>query len=476
MNGQDKKKKNQSKSWIAGYERDDSLATVARDSAFLAQQDSLNAGGNKNVDTILKSLYGPVSEYVRPDSLYQDYSRVYEAGINQKERNLSGYDPMDFAKKQGFGDSQMRQYALRGGRDVQYAQSQGSAYSMYPIMPIQTGYGDPFIPGYDLWKSQNINPNNMEDYFYDLAFQDILSSQVRTGRKAQGKTFWSAGNLSNTQNNMRQLKQLVGEENLQEHLDNISRQAISKARQWVTDYRTTTKAGMKSAIDVVQGRQDKLASDDILIDLNDVIRKKEALENTKASLGKIDSTNTTGATQKIIEEQTSKVDNLETQILYNIDESGRMTRIIDDSLSHITNASTPIKKKDKKKKEPWLPEGVKDTGLKNYSGNRIRMHEDLIPIYMEALDTLKKEGIDLQIEDSFRYRDVQNTQYIDSFGTVKEGLVAHPDSSYHVRGKAFDLAQTDEMRYNPRVAEVLDSLGLIQSRPDDEWWHWSTPN
>ena len=104
------------------------------------------------------------------------------------------------------------------------------------------------------------------------------------------------------------------------------------------------------------------------------------------------------------------------------------------------------------------------------------MHKDLAPIYLEALDTLEEEGINLQIEDSFRYKGVQKEQYEGSFGTAKEGLVAHPDSSYHVTGKAFDLAQIIEMRDNPRIAEVLSSLGLIQSRPDDEWWHWSTPN
>jgi hypothetical protein len=80
----------------------------------------------------------------------------------------------------------------------------------------------------------------------------------------------------------------------------------------------------------------------------------------------------------------------------------------------------------------------------------------------------------LQVGDTFRYKNVQQEQYDASIGTPKEGLVTTPEKSFHVGGKAFDLAQTDEMRYNPRIAEVLKSLGLIQSRPDDEWWHWST--
>ncbi len=125
-------------------------------------------------------------------------------------------------------------------------------------------------------------------------------------------------------------------------------------------------------------------------------------------------------------------------------------------------------------KQPWLPEGVVDSGILNIEGNRIRLHKDLLPIFNEAKSILASEGIDLQVGDTFRYENVQQEQYDASIGTVKEGLVSTPDKSFHVKGKAFDLAQTEEMRNNPRVKAVLDSLGLIQSRPDDEWWHWST--
>ena len=150
---------------------------------------------------------------------------------------------------------------------------------------------------------------------------------------------------------------------------------------------------------------------------------------------------------------------------------------IDDYLKEMEELESSKKKvlNEKETKQPWLPEGIIDTGMVNVEGNRIRLHEDLASVYVKAKDILEAEGIDLQVGDTFRYHDVQKEQYDSSFGTNKEGLVAHPDSSYHPKGKAFDLAQTIEMRDNPRVAEVLDSLGLIQSRPDDEWWHWSTP-
>ena len=121
-------------------------------------------------------------------------------------------------------------------------------------------------------------------------------------------------------------------------------------------------------------------------------------------------------------------------------------------------------------KQPWLPEGIVDTGLKNVLGNRICFHKDMVPIFLEAMYTLAKEGIELKIADNFRYYEVQK----DSYDSGKIG-VAHPDSSFHPLGKAFDLVQTHEMKDNPRIAEILSSLGLIQSALDKgEWWHWST--
>ena len=100
------------------------------------------------------------------------------------------------------------------------------------------------------------------------------------------------------------------------------------------------------------------------------------------------------------------------------------------------------------------------------------MDSSIVKPFLTARNELKKLGIDLQIEDSFRHKSVQKEQYEKSFGTPKEGLVAHPDSSYHPKGTAFDLAQIPEMK-DSRVYEVLEKAGFIQSRPDDEWWHWS---
>ena len=102
----------------------------------------------------------------------------------------------------------------------------------------------------------------------------------------------------------------------------------------------------------------------------------------------------------------------------------------------------------------------------------IKVHEDIADSLDKAMNELDSQGVALQIEDSFRYKSSQKEQYEASFGTAKEGLVAHPDESYHVKGLAFDLAQTKEMRDDPRVADVLTNVGFVRPR-DDEWWHWS---
>jgi D-alanyl-D-alanine dipeptidase len=103
------------------------------------------------------------------------------------------------------------------------------------------------------------------------------------------------------------------------------------------------------------------------------------------------------------------------------------------------------------------------------------MDESMVKPFLNAKKELSNQGIDLQVVDTYRHKSVQAEQYKKSFGTPKEGLVGHPDTSFHVMGKAFDLAQIPEMK-DPRIAVALKKAGFIQSRPDDEWWHWSTPD
>ena len=103
------------------------------------------------------------------------------------------------------------------------------------------------------------------------------------------------------------------------------------------------------------------------------------------------------------------------------------------------------------------------------------MDESIVEPFLKAKKDLEVQGIDLQVVDTYRHKSVQAEQYKKSFGTPKEGLVGHPDTSFHVMGRAFDLAQIPEMK-DPRIAAALKKAGFIQSRPDDEWWHWSTPD
>ena len=136
---------------------------------------------------------------------------------------------------------------------------------------------------------------------------------------------------------------------------------------------------------------------------------------------------------------------------------------------------TPVELPKDIKEPSIVPTGkIVDINMKNYSGNRVRMDEAMVKPFLKARKELKNLGIDLQVEDTFRHKSVQKEMYEKSFGTIKEGLVAHPDSSFHPKGLAFDLAQIKEMK-NPKVGQVLRKAGFIQSRPDDEWWHWSLP-
>ena len=279
--------------------------------AIKSDDDRKAKGDNQNVDDVLSSLYGPVSQYTDAKTLYGDYSRVYESGINYQQRNLSGFDPIDFAASKEWGNQSLRNQALRGGRDIQYAQSQGSAYSTWPSsMPRQTGYGEPWLPGYQSWKDVKVdmgnlggvgklNPNSMEDYFYDLAFQDVLKGQVELGNKAQGYGWLTSGNINNTKNNLRQLKKLVGEDNYDSHITDITTQARLKARDWVTQYRNHSQGEMGKAIKAVESRQNVLKHKESIQDLNETIIRKTNLDKTKESLDKIPDSDTTKAAQDI---------------------------------------------------------------------------------------------------------------------------------------------------------------------------------
>ena len=309
-NGQDKKKTSKSahaifQSLNTSYWAEQDRISETKDGVVANDGKLLHGGGKPRVDDVLKSLYGPISAYVNKDNMYSDYSKVYESGFNESKRNLSGFDPIDYAKAKGIGSNYMRQQALRSGRLKTYEQ----ADDMFGY-PVQTGYGEPWIPGHQEWSSskntygQPLNPNTMEDYFYDLAFQEVLKGQVEIGHASQGTSMWKKGNTSNTQNNLRQLKNLVGEDNYSDVIDDISSKSLVKARDWVTDYRETSKGKMQTAITSVQKRQDVLTQKENIQDLNEVIIRKQQLDDTNSSLDSLSSKDITGEAKAILEKTT----------------------------------------------------------------------------------------------------------------------------------------------------------------------------
>ena len=126
------------------------------------------------------------------------------------------------------------------------------------------------------------------------------------------------------------------------------------------------------------------------------------------------------------------------------------------------------------KPDTSLPEGIVDTGDKNFEGYKIRLDKDMIEPYNKAKAALLDQGITLQLGDSYRHLSVQQEQYDAAKGTPKEGKVAKPENSLHPKGIAFDLAQTDEMK-KPAVHKALIAAGFVRSRPD-EWYHYSMSN
>jgi len=126
------------------------------------------------------------------------------------------------------------------------------------------------------------------------------------------------------------------------------------------------------------------------------------------------------------------------------------------------------------KPDTSLPEGIVDTGDKNFEGYKIRLDKDMIEPYNKVKKTLLDQGITLQLGDSYRHLSVQQEQYDAAKGTPKEGKIAQPKNSLHPKGIAFDLAQTDEMK-KPAVHKALIAAGFVRSRPD-EWYHYSMSN
>lgn len=138
---------------------------------------------------------------------------------------------------------------------------------------------------------------------------------------------------------------------------------------------------------------------------------------------------------------------------------------------------------------------VTSTIVKNAYGTYIKGKKSFIAKVETAYNTLKAEGITLEIGDSYRSFSTQKAareNYEKNLELYKQGKswtkngktypaskkpdnIAQPCSGYHVRGQAIDLAQTtaqqkDIQSHGKRYKALYDA-GL--RRIGNEWWHWS---
>jgi len=454
------------------------------------------------VDNALSSIYGPISDYVDPQSLYDVFASTYGEGRTARERDITGFDPADWAEEKQYGSGAQRRVAVRGSRK----RVPGPSGDEWHLAQIDSFTGERIL-GYDEYSEYfggktGAAPNAFDDYFYDLALQEGLQSRVTLGVESQGdKGYFGKKKVAmqGIRGLLEELEILIPDETARKaQLDDVKSQAIIKATGWAVEYKKDTLGKIEPALEAVESRQNVLDVEGDVRDLNKVIKARKRLDKTKAALNKVSPTHSTGVRDKFPRVVGAIENTLEataalirktavdmTVGTYRFPwESGyNPTREVVPEPQELSTSTRreleeSMKKRDEefKKKAPrnkGLPAEIVDTGIPNYSGvQTIKVHKDIADSLDKAMSNLTAQGVDLQIEDSFRYRTVQAEQYEASKGGVKAGLVAHPDSSYHVKGLAFDLAQIDEMRNDPRVADALTNAGFVRPR-DDEWWHWS---
>tara|TARA_Y100000310_G_scaffold338030_1_gene426607 strand:- start:12365 stop:13831 length:1467 start_codon:yes stop_codon:yes gene_type:complete len=443
------------------------------------------------LDNTLSAIYGPISEYVDSETMWDAFASTYGAGRTSVERNITDFDPADWASEQGIGSWKTRARAVRGGRyrEGRYGFMPGGTDEPFVQgargkMPPPVTFTGETIPGYDEWSEnmvieKGIAPNAFDDYFYDISFQEALKSRVKMAWQSRGMGFMQKPLfMPSIESYMSELERLIPDEQAREsQINDIKREASIKALDYSERYKEYVMPKIEDALQAVQTRQDVLKERETIEDLNEVVRRKQRLEKTKASLDKVSATNSTTEAHVVTDRALEAAQRV---IDYNEDVYKKNSTFYKDYKSIKSKVGEILfdkgepEQKKKSIRNKGLPLEVIDTGIPNYSGvQTIKVHRDIVDSLDKAMKDLEAEGVTLQIEDSYRYPEVQREQYEASLGGVKAGLVAHPNESYHVKGLAFDLAQIDEMRNDPRVSQALTGAGFVQSRPEDEWWHWS---
>jgi D-alanyl-D-alanine dipeptidase len=121
---------------------------------------------------------------------------------------------------------------------------------------------------------------------------------------------------------------------------------------------------------------------------------------------------------------------------------------------------------------------VKSKIINAYKSN-VKGKKEFIDKLEKAYDALVKQGIKLDIGDSYRSYDVQRQAYITNEAARAAGKKvdnkAHPCKGYHVLGQALDLNQTasqkKDIQSHGKIYKALYDAGL--RRIGNEWWHWS---
>jgi|TARA_Y100000310_G_scaffold336063_1_gene419634 hypothetical protein len=270
------------------------------------------------VDNALSSIYGPISEYVDSESLYDVFASTYGSGRTEKERDLTGFDPYDWAsEKLGVTTtSGQRNLAIRGARKKEglvHPEYYGSGGYGLPL--AQSTYTGERIPGYDDFREYmskgdavtgkgGRDANAFDDYFYDLAFQDELRSRVLLGTEAQGrKGYLGKKAITPTiEGHMKELEILIPDKKSRElQLSDIKKQASIQAKKWSSQYKDYVITKIDPALEAVEQRQGVLNYESDVADLNRVIRKKKELDGTMDALNKVSPVHLTDIAGKIVE-------------------------------------------------------------------------------------------------------------------------------------------------------------------------------
>jgi hypothetical protein len=140
-------------------------------------------------------------------------------------------------------------------------------------------------------------------------------------------------------------------------------------------------------------------------------------------------------------------------------------------------------------------EVVKSTIVKDAYGGYVKGKKSFISKLETAYNTLKNQGITLEIGDSYRSFTTQKAareKYEKNMELYKQGKswekngvtypsskkpdnIAKPCDGYHVRGQAVDIAQSSvqkkDIQSHGKRYKALYDAGL--RRISNEWWHWS---